>query len=383
VRSHKRKRPSGETLGRFEIWCLGSVRADVEAERFCNAAYTALLARGQPHVDNFPWEGRMSEIGHNSRGSLAGAADANIETGVLLLCKEFLVTAISDRRLDRTHLRVLACMVNFVNRKTAKAWPDRRTIAEALGVEPVTVSNKLLELRKWGYLIGERERVEEANNRSLMVYTFGNVDHDTIRREIEAYIERIRNPKVTEDGDYGEVTEGSDYRSKSPDAVTSKSPGAVTVTEGGDYQEPKVTEGGGRKSPSTVDSNSEKEPLPSNVEKLTTVGDASPPAQPSREEASQHRRGTRLADGWLLPKPWGEWAIEHFDVTASQVRAEAERFRDHWHSKSGKDATKIDWLATWRNWCSSSYTGWKRKKVDAGHAPDLVDTKPKRMPSRY
>lgn len=29
---------------------------------------------------------------------------------------------------------------------------------------------------------------------------------------------------------------------------------------------------------------------------------------------------------------------------------ETEKFRNYWRSKSGKDATKLDWPATWRNW---------------------------------
>jgi hypothetical protein len=35
------------------------------------------------------------------------------------------------------------------------------------------------------------------------------------------------------------------------------------------------------------------------------------------------------------------------DVEALQ---ELETFRDYWCAKSGKDATKLDWQATWRNW---------------------------------
>jgi hypothetical protein len=40
------------------------------------------------------------------------------------------------------------------------------------------------------------------------------------------------------------------------------------------------------------------------------------------------------------------------------VRDLAERFADYWHAKAGKDAAKLDWPATWRNWC--------RKARDAG-----------------
>lgn len=32
------------------------------------------------------------------------------------------------------------------------------------------------------------------------------------------------------------------------------------------------------------------------------------------------------------------------------VDTATERFVNHWRAKAGKDATKLDWLATWRNW---------------------------------
>jgi len=33
---------------------------------------------------------------------------------------------------------------------------------------------------------------------------------------------------------------------------------------------------------------------------------------------------------------------------------EADSFRDYWTAKAGKDACKLDWKATWRNWCRNS-----------------------------
>lgn len=66
---------------------------------------------------------------------------------------------------------------------------------------------------------------------------------------------------------------------------------------------------------------------------------------------------TSLPSDWLLPKPWGEWALAHFVVSPTAVRAEAAKFRDHWISVGGK---KIDWEATWRNWCRSDIgKSWK------------------------
>lgn len=66
------------------------------------------------------------------------------------------------------------------------------------------------------------------------------------------------------------------------------------------------------------------------------------------------KRGQRLPDGWQLPKAWGEWALAEYQAwTPEIVRLEASKFADHWHSKAGKDASKTDWEATWRNWCRS------------------------------
>lgn len=60
-------------------------------------------------------------------------------------------------------------------------------------------------------------------------------------------------------------------------------------------------------------------------------------------------RGTRLPTDWQLPEDWREWCLENRPDLDPDATAEC--FRDHWHAKSGRDATKVDWLVTWRNWC--------------------------------
>ncbi|WP_239482858.1 hypothetical protein [Paraburkholderia sp. C35] len=85
--------------------------------------------------------------------------------------------------------------------------------------------------------------------------------------------------------------------------------------------------------------------------------DGKPDGKPDRA------RATRLPNDWELSKEalertvavtvtyaeklteWagGAWSIQH-------TLFEAEKFRDYWAAKSGKDATKHDWPATWRNW---------------------------------
>lgn len=65
-------------------------------------------------------------------------------------------------------------------------------------------------------------------------------------------------------------------------------------------------------------------------------------------------KGSRLAGDWQLPKAWGEWALTDIGWSVETVRTEAAKFADYWHGKSGKDATKVDWEATWRNWCRNA-----------------------------
>jgi uncharacterized protein YdaU (DUF1376 family) len=81
-----------------------------------------------------------------------------------------------------------------------------------------------------------------------------------------------------------------------------------------------------------------------------------PKPEPDIREAKAslpRKRGTRLPDNWVLPREWGQWAvIEGWAETV--IRSEADKFRDYWIGRSGKDATKADWQATWRNWMRNS-----------------------------
>ncbi|APW37634.1 hypothetical protein RD110_10895 [Rhodoferax koreense] len=71
--------------------------------------------------------------------------------------------------------------------------------------------------------------------------------------------------------------------------------------------------------------------------------------------AAPAQRATRLPADWVLPMAWGEWTVAEFPGwKADFIRNEAAKFADFWRAKSGKDATKLDWQATWRNWCRNA-----------------------------
>lgn len=60
------------------------------------------------------------------------------------------------------------------------------------------------------------------------------------------------------------------------------------------------------------------------------------------------KRATRIPDGWT-PADDLAHAMSIECPTVNQ-QAEHRKFVDYWTAKSGKDATKADWNATYRNW---------------------------------
>lgn len=67
-----------------------------------------------------------------------------------------------------------------------------------------------------------------------------------------------------------------------------------------------------------------------------------------KRESAPKAKGSRLAVD-ALPDDWREWCsaqAPHLDPAKT-----FDRFSDYWKSVSGSKGVKLDWFATWRNWC--------------------------------
>lgn len=85
-----------------------------------------------------------------------------------------------------------------------------------------------------------------------------------------------------------------------------------------------------------------------NPERENSSADASPP--PKENPKPKTKRGQRLPDDWSLTEEYREAARLIRPDLLPVIETIAGKFADHWHSKTGANATKLDWLATWRNW---------------------------------
>lgn len=317
-------------------------------------------------------------IGHNGAPMLP--ADMNRHTAFYFLGREYLVTAIQDRRLERKHLRVLACIVLMTDKETLLIRPRRSDISGQTGYQPKTVSNILRELRLFGYIIPNVADGDEDDPKAPL--TFGNIDHETIRNEITAWVEKFRATQKSPPTGTNSVPA---HRDKSPRPQGLSPPTGTFVSPPTGTAAPPTgtfanknhekTMADAEKSPPTGTPNSEK---PTNNTKSLRGSKGSEGKDSDSEVDGSAReaksgRGTRMPDDWVLTKAMGDWAMAHFQVSREQVIEQASQFKDYWTAKAGKDARKVDWVATWRNWCRRA-KGWKKRLgvVDADQDLDLL-----------
>jgi DnaT-like ssDNA binding protein len=102
---------------------------------------------------------------------------------------------------------------------------------------------------------------------------------------------------------------------------------------------------------------------PVNVANAVEQKEKSSPVPPPKEKSptrvarARTREATRLPDDW---QPTGDDLAFARSVLPTQlVEHEVGKFRDYWHAKP-KDATKLDWSATFRTWCRRAVDGLSR-----------------------
>lgn len=96
--------------------------------------------------------------------------------------------------------------------------------------------------------------------------------------------------------------------------------------------------------------------LPQPGAKNTPVTVLEPSLNSPTESSSKRRRATRIPDDFAVTDEMAQWARENVPelIRLGRGKRETDKFINYWHAKSGKDATKLDWNATWRNWMLSA-----------------------------
>ncbi|WP_273724267.1 hypothetical protein [Bartonella sp. AU18XJBT] len=104
-----------------------------------------------------------------------------------------------------------------------------------------------------------------------------------------------------------------------------------------------------------VDEPTEVAAVETTSEQIATSSENQPPIH-EQENVSQKAKRAKANRGCRLPadfEPDYNFAIEE-GLPLERVKIEIAKFRDYWNAKTGKDASKRDWQATWRNWVRNS-----------------------------
>jgi hypothetical protein len=109
--------------------------------------------------------------------------------------------------------------------------------------------------------------------------------------------------------------------------------------------------------PTLAESARGEEPDPSKMARPTLAKSAPTLAKCEIELFSNDKRtkgrATRCPEPFIVNSDMRLWASEHAPLI--DVRLETTKFCNYWRAKAGKDATKLDWKLTWRNWLLSAY----------------------------
>ena len=122
----------------------------------------------------------------------------------------------------------------------------------------------------------------------------------------------------------------------------------------------------------SVEQNNNQEPRTNNQEPIVKELVVTPSAPPKQT-------ATRLPKDWKPTQEHWDAAILINSDLAPRLNLIADTFRDYWIAKSGKDATKMDWMATWKNWIrreaqnAKSGTGTAGKKSYGEQRAELFE----------
>lgn len=115
------------------------------------------------------------------------------------------------------------------------------------------------------------------------------------------------------------------------------------------------TDDGGHRS--TDRSSESSRPDPTRPDRSTHVGSGGVGGTAPR------KRGTRIPDPFVVTTEMREWAAS--ELGPVDVDASTRTFVDYWRGKAGRDATKLDWAATWRNWLRRDDSSSSRARASA------------------
>jgi hypothetical protein len=223
-----------------------------------------------------------------------------------------------DPELSSSRRMVMVVLANYAG-DTGKAWPSQQLIADETGCGVRSIKDHLAWLEKAGFITRHTQNLGQGNGS---------------RTSYQIHLDRLERTAP----DAGEEIAGANI------ARAKKREPRCNIPHLTNRQEPSID---------TI------------AKAIVAPQPPDPPESKSTGRVRGAARGNRIAPNWAPTITDYAFASSE-GMTREDINREADKFRDYWSAKSGREACKLDWSATWRNWVRSDFR--KRNGSGAGNA---------------
>jgi hypothetical protein len=223
-----------------------------------------------------------------------------------------------DPELSSSRRMVMVVLANYAG-DTGKAWPSQQLIADETGCGVRSIKDHLAWLEKAGFITRHTQNLGQGNGS---------------RTSYQIHLDRLERTAP----DAGEEIAGANI------ARAKKREPRCDIPHLTNRQEPSID---------TI------------AKAIVAPQPPDPPESKSTGRVRGAARGNRIAPNWAPTITDYAFASSE-GMTREDINREADKFRDYWIAKSGREACKLDWSATWRNWVRSDFR--KRNGSGAGNA---------------
>ncbi len=218
---------------------------------------------------------------------------------------------------------VLVALADYAGSENGECWPSQATIARETELSERAVRKYLRQLEDDGFIKRKRRGTKSGGRTSDLI----TLDMKDERRQGHDAPEGYRHDVP---GGLPERGAGG-YRNDVPGGYRNDVPGPPAPRSGNPLSEPSVT-------------------ISEEI-----VGNARTTFALTPDEPSSRKRGTRLPEDWQPSESDRAFARKQ-GLNEEDIDREAQKFFNHWTSKTGAGATKRDWHRTWQNWILSDLT---------------------------